>query len=387
MPIVSSSGLTTTTTVQQIVNCVSQDVRAVLQNVSPDLAILVDYTNRITNELLRFSRWRFLQSAPQIFLTTPGITDYFIGTGTAPAGTVNTNLGLSDVFTIRQGEFIDRSNFKRLGKTDRPPIGQVFTVPGRPKLWRNDVSTPNVINIYPPPNQNTFQFVPNAAITSSATGGALGIRTYYITLTFSDNVNGESTASIEQVITVPANMLVTITSPVLPVTTDATTLLTATGPLIGTYNVYASTTAGGERLQAATIALGTNWTEPSTGLTTTGRVAPATNTLATLGGYIMEFNYFQNRLVLTDPSQVIQIPDTYKDVVCAGVNWLAFKYLEMDDNANIWRQVFEAGKTQMVKDAQLFPRGEEFIRPDATAVTYQTTTGIGLDSGLETSIP
>ena len=45
------------------------------------------------------------------------------------------------------------------------------------------------------------------------------------------------------------------------------------------------------------------------------------------------------------------------------------------------------GKVQMIKDANLFPRGEEYIRPDASTLVRQTTTGIGLDSGLETSLP
>jgi hypothetical protein len=387
MPIVSSSGLASTTTVQDILNCTSQDVRAVLQTTGADQAILLDYINRITNELLRFSRWTFLEGGPQVFLTVPGITDYWIGTGVAPSGCVNTNLGLNNVFTIKQGEFIDRSNNIRLGKTSSPPVGQIFSLPGKPKLWRNDQFTPYVINIYPPTNQNTKQFVPAASITTLAAGGTLPIRTYYLTMTFGDNVGGESTASIEQVITIPANFLLTVASPVLPITTDATTLQTSTGPLIGTWNIYAATTRGAERLQSSGINLGTDWTEPSTGLTTSGVTAPGTNTLAVLGGYVMEFNYYQSRLVLTDVTQVIQVPDTYKDVVCAGVNWLAFKYLEMDDNAKLWQQVFEAGKVQMIKDKQLFPRGEEFIRPDPASVTQSSTGGLGLDSGLESSLP
>src|SRR5260221_8790478 len=97
-----------TTPASDIVACVSQDVRAVLANSGTDQVILLDYINRITNELLRFSRWKFLEGGPQVFLTTPGVTDYYIGTGAAPAGTVNTNLLLSDVFQIKRGDFIDR---------------------------------------------------------------------------------------------------------------------------------------------------------------------------------------------------------------------------------------------------------------------------------------
>jgi hypothetical protein len=84
---------------------------------------------------------------------------------------------------------------------------------------------------------------------------------------------------------------------------------------------------------------------------------------------------------------VLQIPDRYKDVVCTGVSWLAFRYLKSTEDAQQYAQLYQMGKIQIIKDLNLFPRGEEFIRPDPTAVTRQTTTGIGLDSGLETSIP
>lgn len=386
MPIVQQNNLTTTTTAGDIVNCVSQDVRAVLQTSDPDLTILLDYVNRVTNELLRFSRWKFLEGGPQVFLTIPGITDYYIGSDTTPTGTWNTGLGLDDVFTIKQGEFIDRSNQRRLGKTASPPVGQQFSLPAKPKLWRNDPSTPYTVNIYPPPNSNPFQFVPYAAMWTITPGGSLGIRTYYIKLTFGDNCGGQSAPSIEQIVTIPANFLLTVQSPVLELTTDAVVLATSTGPTIDRWSVYVSTNSGSERLQSSGITLGTNWTESGAALSA-GVGVPSQNTLAALGGYVMEFNYYQTRQTINDITQIIQIPDTYKDIVCAGTNWLAFKYLEMDENAQVWKQVFEAGKVQMIKDANLFPRGEEFIRPDSTAVTFQTTTGIGLDSGLETSLP
>lgn len=388
MPIVAQSNFPMTTTAGDIVDCVSQDVRAVLDNTDPDLQILLDYVNRITNELLRFSRWQFTTAETQVFLTTPGITDYWIGVGDPPSGCVDTQLALEDVFTIKQGEFIDRTQQKRLAKTGAPPIGQQFSGPGRPALWRNASATPYVINIYPPPNQNSFQFVPSACITTAESGGALSVRTYYLKVTFGDNCGGESAGSIEQVVVVPASQLLTVASPVLPLTTDAVTLLTTTGPTIDRWNIYAtSASAGAETLQLANIAMGTDWTEDASGLTTSGAAVPTSNTLAELGGYIMEFQYFQTRQTIDDVDTIIQIPDTYKDIVCAGTNWLAFKYLEMDTNAQIWKSVFDAGKSQMVKDANLFPRGEEFIRPDSAAVSRQATTGLGLDSGIETSLP
>lgn len=386
MPILVQ-GSTITTTAQDIINCTSQDVRAVIQTTGADQAILLDYTSRIVNELLRFSRWKFQLSAPQVFLTTPGITDYWMGAGNKPNGTVDTGLELSDIFSIVPGEVIDRTQPKRLAKTDSPPVGQRFEMPGKPGIWRNAPDTPYILNIYPPPNQNTHQFIPKPAILSANAAGALPQRTYYVSLTFGDNCGGESVASAEQAYTLPAHFLLTVSSPVLPLTTDAVSLQTPTGPTIQFYNVYASTTPGGERKQVSSVALGTDWTEPTSGLISSGPAAPTQNTLAILGGYIIEFKYYQTRPVVTDVAQIIPIPDTYKDVVCAGVNWLTFKYLEMDENAQLWKSVFEAGKSQMVKDANLNPRGEEFIRPDSASISSSGNSGLGLDSGIESSLP
>jgi hypothetical protein len=74
--------------------------------------------------------------------------------------------------------------------------------------------------------------------------------------------------------------------------------------------------------------------------------------------------------------------------MCAGVNWLAYKYLKKDDEAQVWQQVYARGLIEMVKDSNLFPRDGEFIHPDPFATTKgNINTGVGLDSNMETSIP
>lgn len=103
--------------------------------------------------------------------------------------------------------------------------------------------------------------------------------------------------------------------------------------------------------------------------------------------YTISFRYYKARIQVTNLNQVIQIPSRYKDIVCHGVTWYAFQYLKEMEGAQMFQQLYLSGKVQIIKDMNLFPRAEEFIRPDPSSVTRQTTTGIGLDSGLETSIP
>lgn len=389
--------------------CVSQDVRRVLnpnqgQTQIADSSLLLDYVNRISLQMLRFSRWQFLLSAPQAFVTVPGQTDYWYGpTGSAPLGTVDTGLNLSDVSVIKRDMVYVRGTSypPQLSPTADPPTTVSLILPSRPLFWRNDVSTPGILNVYPPSDQNAFQQPPNpnGPIATFSAGGSLPLRTYYVKTTLYDSAGGESVTSLENLFVVPAGQLITIKSPVISLagTSPMLSATCANGVVINHWNVYAAGITGAqdlaqpsnnsETLQASNIAIGTDWTEPTSGLTTTGRNAPGTPTLSLLGGYIIEFRYYQQRAVVTAPDQILQVPDQYKDILCAGVNWLAYKYLKKDDEAQIWMQVYQRGLTEMVKDANLWPRDGEFIRPDPRAVTRSINTGVGLDSGMETSIP
>lgn len=396
MPIILQSGASGGSCdllVSDILACVSQDVRQVLSNSGTpagDLALLIDYTNRISLEVLRFSRWKFLQSAPQLFVTLPGVTDYFVGVGSAPYGTANTELAISNIQSIKRDMVFNRSANKPLAKTDDPPLSISLQLPQRPLFWRNDVSSPYVLNVYPPPDANSEQtdVTPTGPIATNSVGGALLPRVYYVQTTFLDSTGGESLPSVESVYVVPAGQLLTLRSPALEIG-GASGVLSVTcsdNTVINRWNAYISQgTPGVETLQA-TNTLGTDWTEPVTGVTTTGASTPSQYSLAPLGGYVVEFRYFQSRTPLIAPNQCVQVPGDYRDVMCAGVNWLAYKYLKKDDEAQIWKSVFERGKIEMIKDANLFPRDGEFIHPDPMAVHRSINTGIGLDSGQETSI-
>jgi hypothetical protein len=257
------------TTVGTVISCASQESRGVLNpnagaTQAVDSQILIDYTNRISLDLLRHSRYQFLVSAPVSFTTVAsqsgGVLNnqYWVGpAGAAPPGIIDTGLNLIDFDIVKRDTVIDYTNFKRLAVSELQPVSAEFTIPAKPRIWQNLSSNPQVIAIWPPPN----------------------------------------------------------------------------------------------------------------------------------GAYQISFRYYQVRVQLTAASQVIQIPDRYSDIVCHGVTSYVMRYLKELEAYQMYTELYRAGKTQIIKDMNLFPRAEEFVRPDSTSVTRQTTTGIGLDSGLETSIP
>src|ERR1035437_6934579 len=285
-------------TVQNIIDKVSQDVRLQLAatTATPGQPILIDYVNRIHKQMLRFSRWDFMRSEPLTFMTSKGQTDYWLGTAiTKPSGMVDSGLHLTDVDRIQKNSVIDLSNTRQLGSQNAQPIGIGLnfrsgqTRAGLPAAFWQDHNDPNVLHLYPgADNSNPFTPVPSTPILSSGAGGSLSARTYFVRITFVDSSGGESTASsVISSIYAPANQLVTVVTPTLKYTK------TSTGIIYNKYNVYAGPIEGGETLQnVSPIAMGTDWTEPSSGLTTTGVSFPTTSTLAPMGGYIIQFRYY-----------------------------------------------------------------------------------------------
>jgi hypothetical protein len=142
-----------TTTAGAIIGKASQDSRQLLSNTGNDANTILDYVDRIHKELLRLSRFRWLLSPVQQFTTVAGQSHYWVGQqGQAPTGTVDTALNLTDIFTIKRGTVLDRSNYSPLFPTGEAPLGAFFALNNKPRLWRNDVSTSGVIDIYPPPD-------------------------------------------------------------------------------------------------------------------------------------------------------------------------------------------------------------------------------------------
>jgi len=374
---VTSAASSFTTTGQNIIDCVKQDTEYTALN----SAVILDYTSRIQLQMLRASNWTFLAAPIQRFITQEERNDYWIGaTGFAPAGAVDTGLNLTDLGRIREGEVFDRSNFRPLLRTSQAPLlarlgfQDATSRIGRPAVWRNSPDAPYVLSLYPSPdNENTYQPVPEAPLLISAAGGALPGRTYYVKLSFLDNMGGESQPSDNDgLIRVPANNLLTVRSPLLGISHSAS------GVQYTSYKIYASTVLGSETLQA-TVGIGADWAEPPTGLTTGGAVPITNPTIEPLRGYIIEFSYFKGKQPVTSASQVLQIPDDYKDIVCAGCAWLTARFQKREPEAQMFFAQYKDGIIQMIRDKNLFPKDDSFIGPDSAAIGRQLPSIESLD--------
>lgn len=135
---------------QNIVDAVSSDIRGVLSNTGADATRILGWVDRIHKELLRVSRWKFLLSDVKTFTTTIGTVYYYLGTGSLPPGAVNTSLALTDVEFVKGRSVVDRTNNKRLFKTDEKPLGDTWVLNGRPTLYRYDSALPDTFELLPP---------------------------------------------------------------------------------------------------------------------------------------------------------------------------------------------------------------------------------------------
>lgn len=375
MPVIQpvEGGFTFTTTVQDILDQVQSDLIYEMGSGHPKL---IDYCNRIQQMLMRTSRWRFTLSEPLYFITTAEQPNYWVGpSNLVPPGNVNTGLNLTDFGIVAKDTVFDRSNNRQLKYVSKLPSGGILTFrdsmsrPGIPSVFHQDVwegaSNSNTIQLWPSPNnQNDYQPRPDAPILTTTAGGSLADRVYYVKLTLVDSMGGESSPSdMDQEIFVPAGSLLQVRMPWPKLTQNAN------GVLYNQYNVYVSETAGAEVLQTSsplncTRQYGVDWTEPTSGLVT-GTATPPTNSgIAPLNGYVIEFRYFKTRLLIQEVGDVIMLPDQFKDVFVAGVNWLAYQYLKKPQEALQWAALYEAGVRGMIRDKNLFPKGGGFIMPD-----------------------
>lgn len=366
---------------------VSQDIRSLLSGTAnPGQAILIDYVDRIQKQMLRFSRWGFLLSEPQYFMTTFGQTDYWLGpANTLPVGLVDTTLHLTDVDKLKKNEVRDFSNNKPLKPLGAQPIGSGLNFrsgqsrPSTPAAFVQDWNDPNILHVYPAPdNHNPYQPSPSPPALSYAAGGALPQRTYYVRITLTDSIGGESVgSSVSSFITIPANNLLVVSTPKLFFSTNAS------GVQYNGYKVYAAQAAtlagsaeGNETFQATgAVAMGSNWNEPGSGLTTNGAAVPTVSTVAPLEGYIIGFRYYKGRVTVTGPTQTLQIPDDYLDVLVHGVNAMAWNILDKSDKAAASLDAYKSGLTEMIWDKNLFP-DNDFVRPDPGTFVNQQTLGV-----------
>ena len=103
--------------------------------------------------------------------------------------------------------------------------------------------------LYPPD-----LLAPNFPLLSAVAGGSLAARIYYVQTTLIISAT-ETAVGPEASIALNRGELLNVTSPIV-------------GPNAPTsYSVYVGASSGGEKRQASGIALGTAWTEPTSGLT------------------------------------------------------------------------------------------------------------------------
>lgn len=362
---------TATVTVQNIIDRVQTDLLELFKS-SGSTSVLIEYTDRIQQMILGRRRWDWMLSAPQKFITERGQTDYWIGAdGSEAAGQVRTGLNLSDVRRVMQGNVLSRSGFTKLYSVTERPLNRAWQqedssyAEGVPRLYRNDEGSPNVLSLYPAPDEGSlYELVPPAPHSTTAAGGSLSARTYFIRTTFVDLDGNEGLPSNTARQFVEASKLVTVKAPQPAISQGSA------GISYLRWNVYASTTEGSETLQASNTATSSDWTEAATGLTTTGASVPTSSDLEPLRGYVVEFRYYKAHTELTATSSTLLIPNEFRDVVVAGVNWLASQYLGRINPAGdiaFWQSVYDAGLQRMMQDQNPWPGGTRYIHPDPTA--------------------
>lgn len=383
-----------TTTAQMVMDAVAQDVRQTISStVTPGATTLLDYTNRVSLEMLRASRWEFLLSPVQRFITQLGVNDYWIGaTGGQSFTQYDTGLNLTDIRKISDGSVWDVSNFRSLNRVKNAPEIPSQDYPddtdrlGRPSSWLQEPTAPNALSIYPgPDNQNNFSPQPTPAIVTTIAGGSLPARMYAVTTTFVDSLSNESTAPRASQIYIPANQLLVVAPPQEPL------VVGTTGVAYNRYNVYAQLVSAGEEIDStdcslqniSPVATTGAWTEPTSGLIATGPNPPSSNSVTPIDGYIIEFRYYRQRTQITLASQVLQIPDDYKDIVISGVLARTLSYLIRPQEAQQFFALYREGLTEIVRDINFNTRGgADYITPDAASVGDRLPTIETSDLGL-----
>jgi hypothetical protein len=360
-------------TAQQVVDSASTDL---LQRIAPEDPVLLDYINRVQLQLLRVSRWKFLLSPPQRFITKLDRSDYWIGpVGSGPLDVVDTGLNISTLGPIKTDSVYDRSNFRQLKRTNEQILSQTFSYQdassrkGPPRQFRVDSDTPCTFNLYPAPdNQNNFQPQPEAPALSSLAGGSLPSRIYFVRTTFVDSLGNESSASDEARIFVPANNVLVVQPPQeLP--------QAASGVLYNRFNIYifhAGVTLGqigSTHILSTIVPLPTTaaYQEPPTGFVNAGLAFPTANLVEPMGGYLIEFRFFQGNPQVTALSNILLIPSDYFDILVAGVNYFTAQFLKDESAQAYWQQEYQSGITGMIRDKNLFPKGPEYMSPDPSS--------------------
>lgn len=108
-----------------------------------------------------------------------------------------------------------------------------------------------------------------------------------------------------------------------------------------------------------------------------GPLPPTDNNLTPLYGYVIEFQYQVKRQFITDPSNVLQIPDRYRDIVISGVNYYANLYTAKSDDlavkVGVHKTDFMQGLANIRRDLQINHKNVNVILPDNASQYYQVS--------------
>lgn len=382
MPIItipsSSPVSATTTTGADILQCIAYDLQERFAT-GPRETLLLSYIDRAQGTILSRRKWNWMLSAPQRFITERGQTEYWIGpAGITPDGAVNTGLGLSDVRHIKSGAVFNRSGWTTLGIADEAPNLPGWQNPdgsyaeSKPRQYRNDRTTPYLISLYPAPDSgDDFEIKPAAPHSTVAAGGALSARTYYLRVTFVDEAGNESAASNTARQWIGASELLTVKAP------QPELGVGSAGITFNRWSIYAGTTEGSETLQQANISINDDWTEGGSGLTTNGATPPSASSIEPISGYVVEFRYYKAHTKIDATDDVLLIPDEWADVVCLGANYYAAQYLHrsgsvQDPEVAFWKNEFEEGIADMIRDQNPWPGQGQWMAPDTDALRNKT---------------
>ena len=172
------------------------------------------------------------------------------GQDTVSAQAFGTGNGVTTAFTLLRsyGGFVE-------------PVGSAN---GTPTIYVNGIEE------YPTPLTS-----PGTPSLSQVAGGTMAARTNYVRTTYS-SANGETLGSTQASIAISADNLLHVASP-----------SAQTGAV--SWNVYASTTSGAEVRQSGQ-AIGTAWTEPTTGLVDLNPLPAANTTGWSISAALVTFN-------------------------------------------------------------------------------------------------
>jgi hypothetical protein len=115
--------------------------------------------------------------------------------------------------------------------------------------------------------------------------------------------------------------------------------------------------------------LSTVFLGPVSGFSIPSNNPPTVSSLTPLYGYVMSFRYQQERVTITDSSDLLQVPFQYYDVVVAGVNYYANLYTakseDLEFKASAWKKEFLDGLAQIRRDLRVNFRNTDVIMPDS----------------------